>query len=90
MRSETDQPCNRPAVVKIMGVPFCGPHAREQEKCFEVGQLAQAQGLVAGWERQARDLGNEPLAETLEGMQREFALGFAEARKRRKVAGGGP
>ncbi len=86
MRSETDYSCDRPAVVKIMGVPFCGPHAREQEEYFAVGQLAQAQDLVAGWERQARDLGNEPLVETLATMQREFALRFAEARKRSEAA----
>jgi hypothetical protein len=58
--------------------------------CFAVGRLAEAQGLVAGWERQARDLGNEPLVEALELMQREFALRFAEARKRTETARGGP
>lgn len=86
MRSATDHPCDRLAVVEIMGVPFCGPHAREQEEGFAVGQLAQAQDLVAGWERQARDLGNEPLVETLATMQRELALRFAEARKRSEAA----
>lgn len=90
VRSETDHPCNRPAVVDIMGVPFCGPHAHEQEEYFEVGQLAQAQGLVADWERWARNLGNEPLVEALELMQQEFALRLAEARKRREATGGGP
>ena len=85
VRSETDHPCDRPAVVEIMGVPFCGPHAREQETCFAVGQLAEAQGLVAGWERRARDLGNEPLAEALESMQQEFAVRFAEESKRLRV-----
>jgi hypothetical protein len=90
VRSETNHPCDRPAVVEIMGIPFCGRHAHEQEACFAVGQLAQAQGLVAGWQRQARDLGNEPLVEALELMQREFALCFAEARRRRGTARGGP
>ncbi len=85
MRSETDHPCDRPAVVKIMGVPFCGPHAREQETCFAVGQLAEAQGLVADWERQARNLGNGPLVEGLESIQQEFAVRFAEESKRLRV-----
>ena len=73
-----------------MGIPFCGPPAHEQEVRFPVDRLTQAQGLVAGWQRQARDLGNEPLVEALELMQREFALRFAEARKRREVARVGP
>ena len=89
VRSETDHPCDRPAVVEIMGIPFCGPHAHEQEVSFAVGRLAQAQGLVAGWQKQARDLGNEPLSEALDLMQREFALRFTEARKRRGAARGG-
>ena len=90
VRSETDHPRNRPAVVDIMGVPFCGPHANEQERYFVVGQLAQAQGLAADWERWARNLGNEPLVEALELMQREFALRLAEARKRIAATAGGP
>jgi hypothetical protein len=85
VRSEADHPCDRPAVVEIMGIPFCGPPAHEQGVRFAVDQLAQVQGLVAGWQRQARDLGNEPLVEGLELMQREFAFRFAEARKRGEV-----
>jgi hypothetical protein len=50
VRSEADHPCDRSAAVEIMGVPFCRSHAHEQEKYFEVDQLAQAQGLVAGWQ----------------------------------------
>lgn len=90
VRSEADHPCDRPAAVEIMGVPFCGPHAHEQEVRLAVDQLAQAQGLVAGWQRQARDLVNERLVEALELMQREFAFRFAEARKRREVVRVGP
>lgn len=73
-----------------MGIPFCGPPAHEQEVRFAVDQLAQAQGLVAGWQRLVRDLVNEPLVEALELMQREFAFRFAEARKRREAARVGP
>ncbi len=90
VRSGTDYPCDRPAVVEIMSVHFCGPHAREQEECFTVGQLAQAQDLVAEWERQARNLGNEPLVETLEAMQLEFALRFARAMRRIEAVKRGP
>jgi hypothetical protein len=39
VRSETDLPCQRPAVVEIGGVPFCGPCAREQEAYFAIGEL---------------------------------------------------
>ncbi len=52
-----------------MRAPFCGPHAREQEERFTLGQLARAQGLVAEWERRPLDLGDEPLVEALEPMQ---------------------
>lgn len=39
VRSGTDNPCRRPAVVKIGGVPFCEPCAREQEAYFTIGEL---------------------------------------------------
>ncbi len=42
VRSGTDHPCPRPAVVKICGVPFCERCAREQEAYFAVGELTQA------------------------------------------------
>lgn len=54
VRSETDHPCPRPAVVKICGVPFCEWCAREQKAYFSVGELTQAPpalpvgGLAAG------------------------------------------
>jgi hypothetical protein len=39
VRSGTDNPCLRPAVVKARGVPFCEPCAREQEAYFAIGEL---------------------------------------------------
>jgi hypothetical protein len=42
VRSGTDHPCRRPAVVKIRGVPFCEPCAREQEAYFAIGELTEA------------------------------------------------
>ena len=39
VRSGTDLPCRRLAVVEIGGVPFCGPCAREQEAYFAIGEL---------------------------------------------------
>lgn len=41
VRSGTDDPCHRPASVKIGGVPFCEPCAREQEAYFTVGELTE-------------------------------------------------
>ncbi|HVF00915.1 MAG TPA: hypothetical protein VNA27_06185, partial [Rubrobacteraceae bacterium] len=41
VRSGTDNPCGRPASVKIWGVPFCEPCAREQEAYFTIGELTE-------------------------------------------------
>jgi hypothetical protein len=41
VRSGTDDPCRRPSAVKIGGVPFCEPCAREQEAYFAVGELTE-------------------------------------------------
>ena len=41
VRSGTDNPCGRPASVKIRGVPFCEPCAREQEAYFTIGELTE-------------------------------------------------
>jgi hypothetical protein len=64
VRSGTDNPCLRPAVVKVRGVPFCEPRAREQEAYFAIGEiteassqrLAEKESLVdmLGWMRRIR------------------------------------
>ena len=41
VRSETDNPCLRQAVVKVRGIPFCEPCAREQEAYFAIGELTE-------------------------------------------------
>lgn len=41
VRSGTKRPCRRPAAVKIGGVPFCEPCAREQEAYFAIGELTE-------------------------------------------------
>jgi hypothetical protein len=41
VRSGTANPCGRPASVKIRGVPFCEPCAREQEAYFTIGELTE-------------------------------------------------
>ena len=41
VRSGTDNPCLHPAVVKVSGVPFCEPCAREQEAYFAIGELTE-------------------------------------------------
>ena len=62
VRSKTEGPCPRRAVVEIRGVAFCGPCAREQEAYFAIGELTQD-------ERQGSR--TKPLAEALEKMRRE-------------------
>ena len=41
VRSGTDDPCHRLASVRLWGVPFCEPCAREQEAYFAVGKLTE-------------------------------------------------
>jgi hypothetical protein len=41
VRSGTDNPCLRPAVVKVRGILFCEPCAREQETYFAIGELTE-------------------------------------------------
>ncbi len=41
VRSGTERPCHRRAVVKIRGIPFCEPCAREQEAYFAIGALTE-------------------------------------------------
>ena len=41
VRSGTDNPCRRPASVRIGGVSFCEPCARQQEAYFAVGELTE-------------------------------------------------
>jgi hypothetical protein len=50
--------------VEILGVAFCGPCARQQERYFVIGELTHEDG---------RDLRNKPLAEVLERKRRERA-----------------
>jgi hypothetical protein len=42
VRSGTDDPCLRTAVVEVSGVPFCEPCAREQEAYFAIGESTEA------------------------------------------------
>jgi hypothetical protein len=41
VRSGTDNPCRRLASVRIGGVSFCEPCARQQEAYFAVGELTE-------------------------------------------------
>src|SRR5918994_3859897 len=64
VRSGTNIPCLRPAMVKVRGISFCKPCAREQEAYFAIGELTEASSqrldneewLVdkMGWKRQIR------------------------------------
>ena len=63
VRSGTNIPCLRPAVVKVRGIPFCEPCAREQEAYFAIGELTEApEGL--------RGLREGPLVELVNRMRR--------------------
>ena len=71
MRSKTESPCLRRAVVEIRGIPLCEGCAREQEVYFAIGELTQGkEGLCSG------ALG-KTLVETLERVwqQRTYDLG---------------
>src|ERR671913_1392128 len=59
VRSGTNIPCLRPAVVKVRGIPFCKPCAREQEAYFAIGELTEA----------PEGLGEKPLVELLNRMR---------------------
>jgi hypothetical protein len=77
VRSETECPCPRRAVVEVRGVDFCGPCAREQEAYFAIGELTQDE---------TQGLHSKPLAEALERMRRERAgdtEGFAAGKHHR-------
>ncbi len=41
VRSDTERPCPRSAVVQVRGVPFCEWCAREQEAYFAIGELTE-------------------------------------------------
>ena len=58
--SGTDNPCLRPAVVKVRGIFFCEPCASEQEAYFAIGELTEA----------PEGLGEKPLLELLNRMRR--------------------
>jgi hypothetical protein len=59
VRSGTDNPCLHPAVVKVRGILFCEPCAREQEAYFAIGELTEA----------PEGLREEPLVELLNRMR---------------------
>src|SRR3712207_9293718 len=48
VRSKTESPCYRRAVVEMLGVAFCGPCAREQEAYFAIGELTQDETQGSG------------------------------------------
>jgi hypothetical protein len=66
VRSKTESPCPRRAVVEIRGVAFCAPCAREQEVYFAIGELTQDE---------TQGLRGKLLTEALERMRGERASG---------------
>ncbi len=67
VRSRTESPCPRRAVVEVRGVAFCGPCAREQEAYFAIGELVA--------QEETQGLRSKPLAEALKRMRRGRADG---------------
>jgi hypothetical protein len=64
VRSRTASPCPCAAEVEILGVPFCGACARQQEAYFALGELTQ---------EDTEGLRSKPLAAALKMMRRERA-----------------
>ena len=69
VRSKTDSPCYRRAVVEMRGVAFCGPCAREQEAYSAIGELTQEE------EDETHGSASKLLVEALERLRRERAGG---------------
>jgi hypothetical protein len=87
VRSETDSPCLRPAVVEIGGIPFCKRCARDQEAYFAVGELTQA--LTSDRTCQVPSFHRgEQLSETLRRMRRDRADRTVEDKTERAAAVG--
>ncbi len=63
VRSRTESPCPRGAVVEVRGVAFCGACAREQEAYFAIGELVAR--------KEAPGPRGTPLAQALERVRRE-------------------
>jgi hypothetical protein len=70
VRSRTESPCPRRAVVEVRGVAFCGPCAREQEAYFAIGELVAREEL---------GLLSTSLAKALKRLRRERAVGMEGA-----------
>jgi hypothetical protein len=51
VRSKTESPCHRRAVMEMRGVAFCGSCAREQEAYFAIGELTQDEAQGSGGKR---------------------------------------
>jgi hypothetical protein len=64
VRSMTESPCPRRAEVEILGIPFRGPCARQQEAYFSIGELTGGK----------HSLRSKPLAEAFNRMRREREL----------------
>ena len=80
VRSKTDCPCPRQAVVEIWGMPYCECCAREQEAYFAIGELTQ-EGGGGGW-----SLRDEPLVVTLGRMRWGERTGYTAAAEIKTVA----
>ena len=67
VRSKTESPCHRRAVVEMRGEALCGPCAREQEAYFAIGELTQ--------EDETQGSGSKLLVDALKRLRQERAGG---------------
>ena len=72
LRSRTNRPCLRLTAVKIRGIRFCEPCAREQEGYFVIGELTD--------DSRRPSPGKESLAKILERMRRVRRGSYPTAR----------
>lgn len=87
VESGAGDPCTNPVKREVMGVPLCDAHAREQEACFVLGEVAEACGIVSDWEKQARCRNNEPLLEILGTVRLELDGRIAKQRELVRACG---
>lgn len=82
VRSETENPCPRPAVVEIWGLPFCEVCAREQEAYFAIGELTRIQTLATDETRGHPSPSGTALIQALGRVQRDMTRRMSGTHRR--------
>lgn len=87
VRIGTDHPCPRPAVTELLGVPFCERCANQQRAYFTIGEFMRSHEPTDGLVDPARGFLNEPLADALRRMRREFVADRRTPRRLTRTQG---